>query len=46
MNREEKLATNITEEKKRQFRVEAAKRDMNMSEMLRELVDDFLEYDS
>jgi len=43
MDRDEKLATNITPEKKRQFRIEAAKRDMNMSELLREMVDNFLE---
>jgi len=43
MDRDEKLATNITEEKKRQFRVEAAKRDMNMSELLREIIDEFLD---
>jgi len=43
MTREERLATSVDEETKTDFRVEAAKRDMDMSELLRELVHDFLE---
>lgn len=41
--RGERIATSLTESEKRDFRVEAAKRDMDMSELLRELVYDFLE---
>jgi len=43
MTKTERLATNVEEETKRHFRVAAAQRDMDMSELLRELVDEFLE---
>lgn len=34
----EKLAVGLTEEEKKRFRVEAAKRDMSMSELAREVL--------
>jgi antitoxin component of RelBE/YafQ-DinJ toxin-antitoxin module len=43
MPRDEQLATRVDNDTKRRFRVEAAKRDMDMSELLREIVHDFLE---
>lgn len=36
----EKLAVGLTEEEKRRFRVEAAKRDISMSELAREILID------
>lgn len=41
--RTEQIATRVDEATKKRFRVAAAERDMDMSELLRELVDDFLE---
>jgi hypothetical protein len=43
MKRTKKLATSVTPEEKSDFRVEAAKQDMDMAELLRELTYDFLE---
>lgn len=43
MERSEQLAAKVTPEQKRRFRIEAAKRDMDMSELLRHIVDEFLE---
>lgn len=34
----EKLAVGLTEEEKKRFRIEAAKRDMSMSELAREVL--------
>lgn len=42
MERSERLATSVTEDQKRKFRVLAAQRNMNMSELLYELVEDAL----
>jgi len=43
----EKLAVGLTEDEKQQFRVEAAKRGMSMSELAREvLLEEVLEDDS
>lgn len=43
MTRDQRIATSVDKETKQQFRVEAAKRDMDMSELLRELVEKHLE---
>lgn len=43
MKRTEKISTSVTEDEKTRFRVLAAKRDMDMAELLRELVYDELE---
>lgn len=43
MERTEKISTSVTEDEKSRFRVIAAKRDMSMAELLRELVYDELE---
>lgn len=41
--RDKQLATRVTPEVKTAFRVEAAKRDMDMSDLLRELIHEYLE---
>jgi len=46
MTRDERIQTSVSENVKTDFRVEAAKRDMDMSELLRELVHDFLDEQS
>lgn len=43
MDRTEQLGTRVDEETKRQFRMQAAVRNMDMAELLRELVDDYLD---
>ncbi|MFW6434813.1 MAG: hypothetical protein ACOCY1_00385 [Halovenus sp.] len=43
MKRTEKLSTSVTPEEQSKFRVEAAQRDQQMAELLRDLVYDFLE---
>ena len=43
MDRTEQLLTRVDEETKRQFRMQAAAQNMDMSELLRELVDDYLD---
>lgn len=43
MKRSERLQTSVTPDEKTDFRVEAAKRDMDMSQLLRKLVYDHLE---
>ena len=43
MTRDNQLATRVDDETKRQFRVAAATRDMDMSELLRDIIEDFLE---
>ncbi|WP_135535353.1 ribbon-helix-helix protein, CopG family [Halostella pelagica] len=43
MTRDKQLSTSVDAETKRDFRVAAAKRDMDMAELLRELVNDYLE---
>lgn len=42
MERSERIATSVTPEMKTQFRVEAAKRDMDMSELLRLIIQEWL----
>lgn len=44
--REEQIATRVDDSTKRDFRVAAAKRDMDMSELLRQIIEDFLESDA
>jgi HPt (histidine-containing phosphotransfer) domain-containing protein len=46
MTRDERIQTSVCEDVKTDFRVEAAKRDMDMSELLRELIHDFLDEQS
>jgi antitoxin component of RelBE/YafQ-DinJ toxin-antitoxin module len=43
MERNEQLLTRVDEETKRQFRMQAAARNMDMSELLRKIVGEYLE---
>ena len=43
MERDERLATNVTTDVKIQFRIAAAERNMRMSELLRDIVHDWLD---
>lgn len=43
MKRTEKLSTSVTPDEKREFRVEAAERDQEMAELLREILYDWME---
>ena len=43
MKRTEKLSTSVTPEEKSDFRVEAAKQDKDMADLLRSLAYDYLE---
>lgn len=43
MERSERVATNVTPEKKRDFKIAAMRRDMKEAELLREILEDFLD---
>ncbi|AUV81226.1 hypothetical protein C2R22_05770 [Salinigranum rubrum] len=43
MKRDKRIQTSVTQDVKRDFRVAAAEQDMDMSELLRELIHEYLD---